>query len=91
MDRAVSVFAKLGAEIHEVTLPDTPHRAVLQAEVYAYHAARMSATPELYLPETLSKLRLGANIDMETYMKAKLSLDHLRRTAQQFSGTLTPC
>ena len=81
VDRAVAVFAKLGAEIHEVALPESPHRPVLQAEVYAYHAAHMAATPELYLPETLSKLRLGANIDMETYIKAKLSLDQLRRTA----------
>jgi aspartyl-tRNA(Asn)/glutamyl-tRNA(Gln) amidotransferase subunit A len=94
MDRAVAVLAKLGAEIHEVTLPDTPHRTVLQAEAYAYHAARMSATPELYLPETLAKLRLGANIDMETYMKARLSLDQLRRTApavfRNTDAVLTP-
>ena len=35
------------------------HRTVLQAEVYAYHAAHMAATPELWLPATLSKLRVG--------------------------------
>jgi Asp-tRNA(Asn)/Glu-tRNA(Gln) amidotransferase A subunit family amidase len=94
VDRAVAVLAKLGAEIHEVTLPESPQRTVVQAEVYAYHAARMSATPDLYLPETLSKLRLGANIDMETYMKARLSLDQLRRTAptvfRNTDAVLTP-
>ena len=94
VDRAVSVFAKLGAEIHQVALPESTQRPVLQAEVYAYHAAHMAATPELYLPETLSKLRLGANIDMPTYIKAKLSLDQLRRTAptvfRNTDAVLTP-
>lgn len=41
----------------------------------------MAKNPELYLPETLSKLRLGAGIDIKTYMRARLSLDQLRRTA----------
>ena len=78
VDRAVSVFAKLGAEIHEVALPVSSDRTVIQAEAYACHAANMAATPELYLPETLLKLRMGANIDMETYIKARLSLDQIR-------------
>ena len=93
-DRAVAVFANLGAEIYEVALPESTHRPVLQAEVHAYHAAHMTATPELYLPATLAKLRLGANIDMETYIKAKLSLDQLRRTApivfRNTDAVLTP-
>lgn len=94
VDRAVSVFAKLGAEISEVALPVSSGRTVIQAEAYAYHAANMAATPELYLPETLSKLRQGANIDMETYIKARLSLDHVRRTApnvfKDLDAVLTP-
>ena len=81
VDRAVSVFAKLGAEIREVKLPMSSGRTVIQAEAYAYHAAGIASTPELYLPETLAKLRMGANIDLETYSKAKLSLEHIRRMA----------
>ena len=94
VDRAVSAFTKLGAEIHEVALPVNSDRTVIQAEAYAYHAANIAATPELYLPETLSKLRLGANIGIETYSRAKLSLDHLRRTApnifRNLDAVLTP-
>jgi aspartyl-tRNA(Asn)/glutamyl-tRNA(Gln) amidotransferase subunit A len=93
-DRAVSVFVKLGAEIHEVTVPVPSERTVIQAEAFAYHSASMATNPELYLPETLSKLRLGATIDMETYIKARLSLDHLRRTApkifERIDVLLTP-
>jgi aspartyl-tRNA(Asn)/glutamyl-tRNA(Gln) amidotransferase subunit A len=36
LDRAVSVFAKLGAEIHEVALPVNSDRTAIQAEAYAY-------------------------------------------------------
>ena len=45
------------------------------------HSTSIATKPELYLPETLSKLRLGATIDMKTYMRARLSLDQFRRTA----------
>jgi aspartyl-tRNA(Asn)/glutamyl-tRNA(Gln) amidotransferase subunit A len=94
VDRAVSVIAKLGAEIHDVTVPESSGRTVIQAEAYSYHAARMAASPELYLPETLSKLRLGANIAMETYTEAKLSLEQVRRSApnifRDVDAVLTP-
>ena len=63
---------KLGAEIHEVALPVSSDRTVILAEAFAYHSRSIATNPELYLPETLSKLRLGANIDMPTYMKARL-------------------
>ncbi len=95
IDRAVSVIEKLGAEIRDVTLPMSSGRTVIQAEAYSYHAARMADTPELYLPETLSKLRLGANIDLETYVEAKLSLEQVRRVApntifRDVDAVLTP-
>ena len=81
VDTAVSTFGKLGAEIHDVALPVSSDRTVIQAEAFAYHATNITKNPELYLPETLSKLRQGATIDMATYMKARLSLDQLRRTS----------
>ena len=94
VDRAVSVFMKLGAEIHEVAVPVSSDRTVILAEAFAYHSRSIATNPELYLPETLSKLRLGATIDMATYMKARLGLDQLRRTATKiFSNVdvlLTP-
>jgi Asp-tRNA(Asn)/Glu-tRNA(Gln) amidotransferase A subunit family amidase len=39
------------------------------------------------LPETLAKIRLGAGIDLETYIKARLNLDRHRREAPKaFDG-----
>jgi aspartyl-tRNA(Asn)/glutamyl-tRNA(Gln) amidotransferase subunit A len=94
IENAVSVFVKLGAEIHDVEVPIPSQRAVIQAEAFAYHSETIAKNPELYLSETLSKLRLGASIDMKTYMRARLSLDQLRRTAprifKQVDVLLTP-
>ena len=95
MDRAVSVFVKLDAEIRDVTLPISGGRTVIQAEAYAYHATSMATTPELYLPETLSKLRLGEHIDMAAYIEAKLNLEQVRRAAapsvfRDVDAVLTP-
>jgi aspartyl-tRNA(Asn)/glutamyl-tRNA(Gln) amidotransferase subunit A len=81
VDRALSVFAKLGAEIVDVTLPGSSGRTVIQAEAYSYHAESVATTPDLFLPETLSKLRLGANVGIEAYIEAKLSLEQVRRAA----------
>ena len=94
VDDAVSLFVKLGAEIHEVRVPISPARTVIQAEAFAYHAASIAKMPELYLPDTLGKLRLGAAIDMDTYVTARLGLDQLRRNApalfRQIDVLLTP-
>ena len=94
VDKAVSLFMKLGAEIHEVTVPISPARTVIQAEAFAYHASNIAKTPELYLSETLGKLRLGAAIDTDTYVTARLGLDQLRRNApalfRQIDVLLTP-
>ena len=84
----------LGAEIHDVTIPISPARTVIQAEAFAHHAKAIAKTPELYLPETLGKLQLGATIDMDTYVTARLGLDQLRRNApalfRQVDVLLTP-
>jgi aspartyl-tRNA(Asn)/glutamyl-tRNA(Gln) amidotransferase subunit A len=96
VDRAVSVFAKLGAEIHDVTLPESSGRTVIQVEAHSYHAATMTATPELYLELEYSSsdshrwpglnsrcgLRTGrANPPLEP-----TALDRLRYNAPQLSA-----
>jgi len=52
----------------------------MRAEAYAYHAEYIAKTPELYLPETLGKLKLGAGIDGESYIRARRDLERLRRS-----------
>ena len=93
MDRAVSVFAKLGAEIMNHFAGHPPQNRASGRGLRLPCGTHVCHTGALLAGDAF-KLRLGANIDMETYMKAKLSLDHLRRTApavfRNTDAVLTP-
>jgi aspartyl-tRNA(Asn)/glutamyl-tRNA(Gln) amidotransferase subunit A len=80
-DQALRTLAGLGAELREVPLEVSTDRIVIRAEAYAYHAEYVAKSPDLYLPETLAKLRLGAGIDAQTYIRARRDLARLRRTS----------
>jgi aspartyl-tRNA(Asn)/glutamyl-tRNA(Gln) amidotransferase subunit A len=87
IDRALMTLAKLGAQIRDVALEVSTDRTVIRAESYTYHADYIARSPELYLPETLAKLRLGAGIDAPSYIRARRELDRLRRSmADVFSS-----
>ena len=87
IDQAIATLTNLGAEIRQITMDVSTDRVVIQSEAFAYHSENIEKHPELYLPETLAKLRLGAGIDMGTYIKARLKLDQLRREAPKiFAG-----
>jgi aspartyl-tRNA(Asn)/glutamyl-tRNA(Gln) amidotransferase subunit A len=81
IDQALAVLVTLGGETRDVPLEVSMDRTVFRAEAYAYHAEYIARTPELYLPETLAKLQLGAAIDGKTYIRARRDLDRLRRSA----------
>ena len=49
------------------------------AEAYAYHRERIGASPELYHPETLRRIRSGEKISKETYLKALRGLEEGRK------------
>jgi aspartyl-tRNA(Asn)/glutamyl-tRNA(Gln) amidotransferase subunit A len=76
---ALALLTSLGAETREVTLGISTDRTVFRAEAFAYHAAYLAETPELYLPETRKKLELGASIDAPTYIAARRHLAEMRR------------
>jgi len=81
---ALSVLARLGGRERDVTL-DIGHDAalaVLRAEAYAFHEPTVAASPELYQPETLKRIRGGAEITAAAYIAAKLKLEALRRDVQ---------
>jgi aspartyl-tRNA(Asn)/glutamyl-tRNA(Gln) amidotransferase subunit A len=80
-DQALRTLVALGAELREAPLEVSTDRIVIRAEAYAYHAEYVAKSPELYIPETLAKVRLGAGIDAQTYIRARRDLDRLRRTS----------
>jgi aspartyl-tRNA(Asn)/glutamyl-tRNA(Gln) amidotransferase subunit A len=86
-EQATATLAELGEEVREAALEASTDRTVILAEAYAYHAENVAKHPDLYLPETLAKLKLGARIDVGTYIKARLKLDqHRRESMKIFDG-----
>ena len=81
IDQALATLVNIGGECRDVALETSTDRTLFCAESYAYHAEYIAKTPELYLPETLEKLRRGAGIDARAYIGARCDLERLRRSA----------
>ncbi|PYS07993.1 MAG: Asp-tRNA(Asn)/Glu-tRNA(Gln) amidotransferase GatCAB subunit A [Acidobacteria bacterium] len=83
-NRALDVLRKLTAGITEVTISGRGQeelRALVRAaEAYAYHADFIRKSPELYQPETLGRLRPGANIGTVAYIQGRQQIDRTRRS-----------
>jgi aspartyl-tRNA(Asn)/glutamyl-tRNA(Gln) amidotransferase subunit A len=83
-NEALGVLERLGARILDVTL-DPGNEAsvtVLRAEAWAYHEPKVARDPELYQPETLRRIRGGAEITAPEYIRARQRLDELRGNAR---------
>jgi aspartyl-tRNA(Asn)/glutamyl-tRNA(Gln) amidotransferase subunit A len=87
---ALSVLATLGGRERDVSLETGVEAAgvVLRAEAYAYHQPTVASTPELYQPETLKRIRGGAEITAAAYIAAKAELETLRRGARTLFETV---
>jgi aspartyl-tRNA(Asn)/glutamyl-tRNA(Gln) amidotransferase subunit A len=89
---ALSVLEKLTAAITEVALSartqEELRSTVRAAEAYAYHADFIAKSPELYQPETLARLRPGADIGTTAYIQARRQLDRTRRSIGQVFRTV---
>jgi aspartyl-tRNA(Asn)/glutamyl-tRNA(Gln) amidotransferase subunit A len=88
VERALELMVRLGATIDEIELPVSTDRTVFRAEAFAAHAENIARAPELYLPETLAKLRLGATIDTPTYIAAIRYLREQRRGMERIFSTI---
>jgi aspartyl-tRNA(Asn)/glutamyl-tRNA(Gln) amidotransferase subunit A len=80
IDEALRVLESVGAQLQDIPLEVSTDRTIIRAEAYAYHAEYIAKDPDLYFPETLAKLRSGADIDAPTYIRARRDLDRLRRS-----------
>jgi aspartyl-tRNA(Asn)/glutamyl-tRNA(Gln) amidotransferase subunit A len=83
-ESALRVLEKLTASITDVKIHARSQeevRAVVRAaEVYTYHADMLAKTPELYQPETLARLRAGANVGTVDYIHRRQQIERTRRT-----------
>jgi aspartyl-tRNA(Asn)/glutamyl-tRNA(Gln) amidotransferase subunit A len=79
VNEAIEVLRKLTASVHDVQLPAFEPGPLVDAEAYAYHAAYLAKTPELYQRETRERLETGAKVTTQTYIQNRRNLDRLRR------------
>ena len=86
-DDALRVLGRITAGLRDVTLPGSVQalldvRATVRAaEAYAYHKDFVAKTPELYQPETLTRLRADAAVDTSAYIRARRQVGVIRRSA----------
>jgi aspartyl-tRNA(Asn)/glutamyl-tRNA(Gln) amidotransferase subunit A len=93
MDTALSVLARLTSSQHEIEIPAANEMAltailIQKAEAYTYHRQYVTKSPELYQPETLKRIRAGAEIGASEYINARRQLDQSRHSISKVFDTL---
>ena len=83
LNQAIGALRKLTAGVRDVELPPYQTLPVVPAEAYAYHAAYVSKTPELYQPSVRERVEAGKNVTAETYIEGRRELERLRRAVRE--------
>jgi len=79
VENAIAAMTKLVASVHDVALEVPTDRTLQSGESFAYHADFVSKTPDLYQPETLRRIRSGAEIGEATMAEKRKELVRLRQ------------
>ena len=91
---ALAVLEKITAGVKDVALPspareqESVRTAVRAAEAYVYHREAVTRTPELYQPETLVRVRTGAEVTTQAYIQGRIDLARARRVIEQTFDTV---
>jgi aspartyl-tRNA(Asn)/glutamyl-tRNA(Gln) amidotransferase subunit A len=84
ISNAIAELTKLCASVVEMDVAvvefDT-ERIIHNAQAWTYHSPFVSKTPELYQPETLRRIREGAEVSVADYIRQCHKLRHLRDDA----------
>lgn len=88
VDKAFEVLKSLTSDICEVVLAPDNDRTVQAAESYAFHAASVAKTPELYQPETLRRIKTGEKITAEEYQRKRAELEVERERIRSVFETI---
>jgi aspartyl-tRNA(Asn)/glutamyl-tRNA(Gln) amidotransferase subunit A len=83
VDTAVAELAKLTAGVQEMDLSTEADRTVVAAEAYAYQQKYLSQNESKYDPETLKRIRAGADCTSAQYIHAHHELLRQRRQILQ--------
>jgi len=83
LEAAIQVVAKLTSEVREVDLAVDGFRPIFDAEIYEYHEAMVTNSPQLYDPRTLYRIQRCAGITARQYIRERRRLEEFRRAAEQ--------
>jgi len=83
MDQAIEALRKLTEGVRDIELPPYRTLPVVAAEAWAYHAAYVTKTPELYQPSVRERVESGKKITTEAYIEGRRELDRLRRRVRE--------
>jgi Asp-tRNA(Asn)/Glu-tRNA(Gln) amidotransferase A subunit family amidase len=87
VEAAMKATSAAGHELVTRDFPVDEDRTLAMYEAYQYHKGWAEESPELYLPETLRRIRAGENITAEEAQQAVAKLDETRRSAGEiFDG-----
>jgi aspartyl-tRNA(Asn)/glutamyl-tRNA(Gln) amidotransferase subunit A len=78
VERSLERFGKMGCKLQEVDLPVNEDRTVFLYEAHAYHRDNIASSPQLYDPETLRRVKAGADIGETQYRQARIELQRIR-------------
>jgi aspartyl-tRNA(Asn)/glutamyl-tRNA(Gln) amidotransferase subunit A len=85
VDLAVTTLSKVTAGVEEVELSTDTDRTLVRCEAYAYHQKYLPQHEQDYDPETLRRIRSGADVSAADYIKAQRELwQHRRQILQLF-------
>jgi aspartyl-tRNA(Asn)/glutamyl-tRNA(Gln) amidotransferase subunit A len=83
VEEAIAVVKTLVAQVADVKLEAGGHRTIFNAEIYEYHEAMVTKTPELYQPHTLPRILKCAGISASDYIRDWRSLNGERNKAER--------
>ena len=83
VEGALAVIQRLVAHVGEVELEAGGHRTIFNAEIYEYHEAMVTKTPELYQPHTLPRVLKCAGISATDYIRDWRGLAAERNKAEE--------
>jgi len=87
LDAALAVLAEITVSQAEIQIPVHDDTTVFGAEIYASYGEAARRSPDLFQPDTLDRIRRGADVDASTYIEARRLIEELRRGASKiFDG-----
>jgi aspartyl-tRNA(Asn)/glutamyl-tRNA(Gln) amidotransferase subunit A len=94
VDAALALLSRITAGLKEIELPFEADRTVVRCEPYVYHQRHLPAHEQDYHPETLRRIRSGADVTAADYIQRYRELLRQRREVlhafEQVDLVITP-